>query len=260
MPPSARARVRFARVSLTVAGRPRRPASLGAGGRGGRARCPDIPGFVTLKADFHLHSVFSDGEVWPTVHVREALRDGLDALSLTEHLEYRPHKADLAGGACACVRSRAAPGRPAWASCWCRASRSRGPVPGAKSRLAGRQRALQRARFPPTSTPWTRRIWPRRCRARRRREPSSSGTIPGSWANRPKWFPHVGALFEAGLFSGIEVVNGDQFYPEALRVGGPTQSDAACVQRRSLADARALEVGPAADHAGVCAHEGPRRG
>ena len=30
------------------------------------------------------------------------------------------------------------------------------------------------------------------------------------------WFPHVGALFDAGLFSGIEVVNGDRFYPEAL--------------------------------------------
>ena len=60
---------------------------------------PDIPGYVTLKADFHLHSIFSDGEVWPTVHVREALRDGLDAISLTEHLEYRPHKADVAGGA-----------------------------------------------------------------------------------------------------------------------------------------------------------------
>jgi hypothetical protein len=28
---------------------------------------PDVAGFVTLKADFHLHSVFSDGEVWPTV-------------------------------------------------------------------------------------------------------------------------------------------------------------------------------------------------
>ena len=64
-----------------------------------RLPMPDIPGYVTLKADFHLHSVFSDGEVWPTVHVREAWRDGLDAVSLTEHLEYRPHKTDVAGNA-----------------------------------------------------------------------------------------------------------------------------------------------------------------
>lgn len=53
---------------------------------------PDICGFMTLKCDFHSHSVFSDGMVWPTVRVDEAWREGLDALSLTEHIEYRPHK------------------------------------------------------------------------------------------------------------------------------------------------------------------------
>ncbi len=51
---------------------------------------PDLPGYVTLKCDFHLHTVFSDGNVWPTVRVDEALRDGLDALAITDHLEYTP--------------------------------------------------------------------------------------------------------------------------------------------------------------------------
>ncbi|HEY8150859.1 MAG TPA: hypothetical protein VIK51_18275, partial [Vicinamibacteria bacterium] len=37
---------------------------------------PDLPGLKTLKGDFHLHTVFSDGQVWPTVHVQEAWRDG----------------------------------------------------------------------------------------------------------------------------------------------------------------------------------------
>src|SRR5215207_2859516 len=55
-------------------------------------------GFEVLTADLHLHSVFSDGEVWPTVHVREAWRDGLDVVSLTEHREYKPHAGDLSGG------------------------------------------------------------------------------------------------------------------------------------------------------------------
>ena len=44
---------------------------------------PDVPGFKALKADFHLHTVFSDGNVWPTVHVQEAWRDGLDVVALT---------------------------------------------------------------------------------------------------------------------------------------------------------------------------------
>lgn len=53
---------------------------------------PDIPGYVTLKCDFHMHTVFSDGNVWPTVRVGEAWRDGLDAISITDHVEYQPHK------------------------------------------------------------------------------------------------------------------------------------------------------------------------
>lgn len=56
---------------------------------------PDIPGYVTLKTDLHQHTVFSDGEVWPTIRVEEAVKDGLDAISLTEHLEYQPHKNDI---------------------------------------------------------------------------------------------------------------------------------------------------------------------
>jgi predicted metal-dependent phosphoesterase TrpH len=56
---------------------------------------PNIPGYVTMKCDLHQHSVFSDGNVWPTIRVEEAMKDGLDAISLTEHLEYQPHKNDI---------------------------------------------------------------------------------------------------------------------------------------------------------------------
>jgi 3',5'-nucleoside bisphosphate phosphatase len=51
---------------------------------------PDLPGYVTLKCDFHMHTVFSDGNVWPIVRVGEAWRDGLDAISITDHIEYSP--------------------------------------------------------------------------------------------------------------------------------------------------------------------------
>ena len=49
---------------------------------------PDIPGYRTLKGDFHMHTVFSDGHVWPTFRVNEALRDGLDVIAITEHIDY----------------------------------------------------------------------------------------------------------------------------------------------------------------------------
>jgi hypothetical protein len=56
---------------------------------------PDILGYKTLKCDFHMHTVFSDGSVWPSVRVDEAWREGLDAISITDHIEYQPHKNDL---------------------------------------------------------------------------------------------------------------------------------------------------------------------
>jgi hypothetical protein len=53
---------------------------------------PDIPGYVTLKCDFHMHTVFSDGSVWPLNRVAEAYRDGLDAIAISDHIEYSPKK------------------------------------------------------------------------------------------------------------------------------------------------------------------------
>jgi len=60
-----------------------------------RIAIPDINGYKTLQCDFHIHTVFSDGLVWPTVRVDEAYREGLDAIAITDHLEYRPHSKDI---------------------------------------------------------------------------------------------------------------------------------------------------------------------
>lgn len=63
---------------------------------GGRTiQFPDTAEFLSLTCDFHIHTVFSDGEVWPSIRVQEAQRDGLDCIAITEHLEYQPHRADL---------------------------------------------------------------------------------------------------------------------------------------------------------------------
>jgi len=56
---------------------------------------PDILNYETLKCDLHMHTVFSDGSVWPTVRVDEAWREGLDVISITDHIEYQPHKQDV---------------------------------------------------------------------------------------------------------------------------------------------------------------------
>ncbi len=56
---------------------------------------PATAGHKTLVFDPHTRSVFSDGHVWPKIRVGESLRDGLDALAVTEHLEYQPHIEDI---------------------------------------------------------------------------------------------------------------------------------------------------------------------
>ncbi len=56
---------------------------------------PDTADYQTLVVDLHTHSVFSDGHVWPSIRMAEALLDGLDGIAVTEHLEYQPHLADI---------------------------------------------------------------------------------------------------------------------------------------------------------------------
>lgn len=60
-------------------------------------RFPDIPGYLTLRCDFHMHTVFSDGLVWPSVRIYEAERESLDAIAITDHIEYRPNKETVVG-------------------------------------------------------------------------------------------------------------------------------------------------------------------
>lgn len=59
---------------------------------------PDLPGYVTLKCDLHIHTAFSDGVVWPTVRVQEAAHEGLDAIAISDHDDYAPHRPDIAIG------------------------------------------------------------------------------------------------------------------------------------------------------------------
>ncbi|MDO9680931.1 MAG: hypothetical protein Q7262_07940 [Bacteroidales bacterium] len=53
---------------------------------------PKVSGFTVLSCDFHTHTMFSDGLVWPTQRVAEAWLGGMDALAITDHIEYRPYR------------------------------------------------------------------------------------------------------------------------------------------------------------------------
>jgi len=69
---------------------------FGHGGENGRKiEFPDLPGLKTLVCDLHMHTVFSDGSVWPNIRVMEANKDGLDVIATTEHLEYQSWISDI---------------------------------------------------------------------------------------------------------------------------------------------------------------------
>jgi hypothetical protein len=53
---------------------------------------PTLGEYLTLKCDLHTHTIFSDGLVWPSVRIDEAVNEGLDAIVISDHLEYRPHR------------------------------------------------------------------------------------------------------------------------------------------------------------------------
>ncbi|MGK4224859.1 Sb-PDE family phosphodiesterase [Parabacteroides distasonis] len=61
-------------------------------------RLPEIDGYHLLKCDFHIHTMFSDGIVWPTLRVQEAWEEGLDAIAITEHIEGQPARPHIGKG------------------------------------------------------------------------------------------------------------------------------------------------------------------
>lgn len=58
-------------------------------------KIPVLNEYQIIKCDFHMHTIFSDGEVWPAVRVHEAWNEGLDAIVISDHIEYIPHKNDV---------------------------------------------------------------------------------------------------------------------------------------------------------------------
>lgn len=56
---------------------------------------PQVNGYNVYKADLHAHTVFSDGQVMPELRVREAWKDGLDVIAITDHIEYRKNEAAM---------------------------------------------------------------------------------------------------------------------------------------------------------------------
>lgn len=169
---------------------------------------PDIDGFKTLKCDFHMHTVFSDGTVWPTVRVEEAWKEGLDAIAISDHIEYRPHSKDVVADHNRAFEIASPLASQLGVLLIQAAEITRSMPPGHLNALFIRNAnllerenvndALKEARDQGAFLLWNHPGW-------KVQQPDST-----------RWFDEHTALLENDLLHGIEVYNNVEFYPEAV--------------------------------------------
>lgn len=170
-------------------------------------RIPDVMGYKALKCDFHMHSVFSDGDVWPSVRAEEAWMNGLDAFALTDHLEYTPHKADLPpvdfNRSYEIAKSTADGLRVTLLHA----------VEITRDMPPGHLNAL----FLKDANPVKTDEWKDAIKAAVEQGAFIFWNHPGWTGQQPdgveKWYDEHTELFDNGWLKGIEVVNGDEYYP-----------------------------------------------
>ena len=171
-------------------------------------RLPDLPGYVTLKCDFHIHTVFSDGLVWPTVRVEEAWREGLDAIAITDHIEYQRFKADVSTNHNRSYEIAREAGADLNVLVIRGAEITRQMPPGHLNAL-----------FLSDANALAVPDWFDALQAARKQGAYIMWNHPG-WAaqlvdQRAQWFPEHTRILEADLMHGIEIINGGEYYPEA---------------------------------------------
>ncbi|MFH1371014.1 MAG: Sb-PDE family phosphodiesterase [Planctomycetota bacterium] len=171
-------------------------------------KIPDIPPYRTLKCDFHTHTVFSDGQVWPTVRVEEAWREGLDAIAITDHIEYKPHKSDV---------------RPDGERAYEIAKTAGDKIGLIIIRGAEITRDMPPGHFNAIFLKDTKALDTRDFNDVMKNALSQGAFIfwnhPG-WEGQqedgvPRWYPIHTEAYEKGWMQGIEIVNEDSYYPLA---------------------------------------------
>ena len=168
-------------------------------------RVPDIPDYLTLKCDFHIHTIFSDGHVWPSVRSEEAWREGLDAVAITDHIEHQPHKADVNTNHNRAYDIARGPGEALDLIVIRGSEITRAMPPGHLNAI-----------FLEDSEALAVPDWRNSVRAAH----AQGGFIFWNHPDYPGgkgeiWHPEHAELYDEGFLQGIEVVNARRYYPKA---------------------------------------------
>ena len=173
-------------------------------------RIPDVPGYKTLACDLHIHTVFSDGSVWPDIRPEEAWREGMDVIAITDHIEYLPHKADLPTSHNRSFEIAKPRGDQLDIMVIRGSEVTRDMPPGHLNAI-----------FLDSSIPLDTEEWFDALKAAHDQGAFIFWNHPGWKGQQPdkvaRWYPEHSQLLEQGMLHGIEVVNERQYYPEAHR-------------------------------------------
>lgn len=172
-------------------------------------RIPDLAEYRTLKCDLHLHTVFSDGDLWPDFRVVEAVAEGLDVIAVTDHIEYLPKKAYLGSDRnISTTLAKAAAERYGLLV-----------IPGAeitRSMPPGHLNAI----FVSDANALAKDAWRDAVSEARKQGALIFWNHPG-WAGQqpdgvPRWYDEHTELLANGTLWGMEVANHLEFYPQVL--------------------------------------------
>ena len=173
-------------------------------------RIPDIPGYKTLKCDFHIHTVFSDGSVWPDIRSEEAWREGLNAIAITDHIEYQPHQEDLPTNHDRSFEIAKPHGDRLHILVIKGSEITKDMPPGHLNAI-----------FLENVAAVEQEDWRNAVKAAIDQGGFVFWNHPGWEGQQPdrvaRWYPEHTELVEAGMLHGIEVVNAREYYPEAHR-------------------------------------------
>ena len=173
-------------------------------------RIPDIPGYKTLKCDFHIHTVFSDGSVWPDIRSEEAWREGLNAIAITDHIEYQPHQEDLPTNHDRSFEIAKPHGDRLHILVIKGSEITKDMPPGHLNAI-----------FLENVAAVEQEDWRDALKAAIDQGGFVFWNHPGWEGQQPdrvaRWYPEHTELVEAGMLHGIEVVNAREYYPEAHR-------------------------------------------
>jgi hypothetical protein len=169
-------------------------------------RLPEIDGYRLLKCDFHIHTIFSDGAVWPTLRINEAWEEGLDAISITEHIEGQPARQGVEKGNhnySFDIARREALLRNILLIRGAEITRSMPP---------GHLNAL----FLKDINPLDQKDYMKTFEEAHKQGAFIFWNHPGWGVKEIKWYPLHDTLYQKGWLNGIEVYNELEWYPQAL--------------------------------------------